>query len=144
MNDNVRSALAQARLYTDGELYCLIHLPACAITPAAAVLAESAEAFSAIIVDKDEVTLVLREKSLETFAHRIPGHQAQRGYRLLTFDLPLELNLVGFMSEVSTCLAEAQVPIMVLSAYQRDHLLIPAAHFETARQALAQLQSRLR
>lgn len=141
MNDTAHRALAQARLYTDGQLYCLVHLPARAITPAAAVLAEISASFSALLADKDEVTLVLPEDHFADYAHRLPEHRAQGGYRLITFDLPLDHALVGFLSRVSAALAEAQVPIMALSAYERDHLLVPDTHFTRAMQTLRDLQA---
>ncbi|MBN1964930.1 MAG: ACT domain-containing protein [Anaerolineae bacterium] len=140
MHEAIRAALAAATLYTDDREYCLIHLPARAILPAAAVLAESAESFSALIVDKDEVTLVLSAERLEDFSDRLPGHEATCGYHLLTFDLPLEHNLIGFLSVVSRELAAAGVSIMALSAYERDHLLIPDAQLETAIIALNALK----
>jgi len=141
MNDPLRNALRNARLYSDGRNYCLVHLPPRAITAAAAVLAESGEPFSAVIVDKDEVTLVLTSATLEEFAHRLPGHQASCDYRLLTFDLPLEHTLIGFLSAVRSRLAQEGIPIMALSAYQRDHLLVPAGDFERALAAIRTLQT---
>lgn len=141
MDERIRTALAAATLYTDGVAYRLLHLPARAILPAAATLAEAATAFSAIIVDKDEVTLVLREDLLADFAARLPEHKASDAYRLLTFDLPLDHGLIGFMSVVSSSLAAAGVSLMAFSAYERDHLLIPMAQFETALTALEALQA---
>ena len=52
-------AFKQARLYTDEKLYRVIRLPAAAIWAGAGVLAEIAEPFSALVADKDEVSLVL-------------------------------------------------------------------------------------
>ena len=141
MPDSVRQALAAARLYTDDQEYCLVHLPARAITPAAALLAEIAAPFSAIIVDKDEVTLVLNALDFAEVAPRLRDHRVQPGYRLLTFDLPLDLGLIGFMSVVSQALAAQSIPLMAFSAFERDHLLIPAQHFEAARQVLEALRA---
>jgi hypothetical protein len=137
------AALAQAQLYTDDTHYSLIHLPAPAITPAAVVLAEIGLAFSALIVDKDEVTLVLPADDWADFQHRLPDHRVEGPYRLITFDLSLDLNLLGFMALVSRLLAEAQVPIMAFSAFERDHLLIAAEHFQVAWDALRAEQQRL-
>ncbi|MBI5961422.1 MAG: ACT domain-containing protein [Chloroflexi bacterium] len=141
--DAATTAFLQAKLYTDDVSYCLIHLPAPAITPAAVVLAEIGMSFSALIVDKDEVTLLLPFDDWKDFQHRLPGHQEQGPYRLITFDLPLDLNLLGFMALVSRILADAQVPILALSAFERDHLLIPADRFQTAWDALSNAQIKL-
>ena len=77
-----------------------------------------------ILMDKWEVTLLLDEIDLEVLLPGLSNAKIERGYRLLTFDLVLDVNVVGFMAEVSRILAEARIPIMALSAFSRDHLLI--------------------
>jgi hypothetical protein len=141
--DTAASAFARATLYTDDTLYTLIHLPAPAITPAAATLAEVGNPFSALIVDKDEVTLVLAEEDWQDFQHRLPDRREAGGYRLITFDVPMDLNVIGFMALISGILAEAQIPIMAFSSFERDHLLIQSAQFQAAWDALHAAQARL-
>jgi len=77
-----------------------------------------------ILMDKWEVTLLLDAIDFEVLRPELPNAKIQQGYRLLTFDLVLDLNVVGFMAEVSRVLAAADIPIMALSAFSRDHLLI--------------------
>jgi hypothetical protein len=141
MQAALRDALCRSVLYTDGRLYCMVHLPARAIMAATGVLAEISTPFSAIIVDKDEVTLVLAEEDLADFASRLPGHSAQTGYRLLTFDTVLEPTLIGFLSVISAHLAEHGIPLMAFSAFERDHLLLPADRFDAAWQAITDLKT---
>jgi uncharacterized protein len=133
--------LRDAQLYTDDTLYSLIHLPAGAITAAAGVLAEIGTPFSAMIADKDEVSLLLPQEDWENFAHRLPDHQAQAIYRLITFDLVLDMDLIGFLALVSQILAEAGVPLLALSAFERDHVLVRADQFEVAWAALRRAQT---
>jgi hypothetical protein len=125
-------ALSQTVLYTDGVAYSLIHLPPQAITPAAGILAEVGQPFLALIVDKDEVSLILPTRNWQAMAHRLPGAEATHDLRLITFDVVLDHNLVGYLAHVSRALAQAGVPILALSAYERDHVLVPQEHFETA------------
>lgn len=143
MAQTVRDALKQAKLFSDGETYAVVQLPAGGITAAAAVLAEVGEPFAALVVDKDEVTLVLPEDALEEFSRRLPGHRRlETPYRLLTLDVELESTLVGFMARVSAALAEVNVSILPFAAHSRDHLLVPAAQFDTARAALETLKTK--
>lgn len=130
-----------AQLYTDGIEYVAAHLPPAAITAGAGVIAEAAQPFSALIVDKDEVTVIMPRELWDEFAHRLPDHRIATGFRLITFDLPLEFDVVGFMAIVSRVLAEAQVSLLALSAFSRDHILVPMAQFETAWQALHAAQN---
>lgn len=135
-------SLKSATLYTDDVLYRVIRLPAPAIWAGASVLAEISEAFSAMIADKDEVTLVLPAGKWDMVKSRLPEHTTMTdSYRLITFDLPLEPDLIGFMALVSQILAQAHVSILPLAAFHRDHILVTHAQFEQAWDALRTAQS---
>lgn len=77
-----------------------------------------------IFSDKHEVTLLLDEIDFGTMRHAIRNAKTERGFRLLTFDIHLDFSVVGFLAEVSRILSEANVSIVALSAFSRDHLLI--------------------
>ena len=144
MGQAVEQILAQTKLYTDRVDYRVIHLPAGAIMAAAGVLAEIGEPFCALVVDKDEVTLVIPAEALSDFAPRLRDYVAsEKTYRLITFDLELQMELVGFMARVSAVLAEAGVPILPFAAYARDHLLVASDQVDIAIAALEKLKSHL-
>lgn len=137
-----REALQQTRLISDGERYRLVRLPGNAITLAAGVLAEVGSPFTALIVDKDEVTLIIPDEAVEEFAGRLKAATIEEvAYRLITFDVVLPSDLVGFMAAISAAAARAGVSIIPLGAYSRDHILVRESQFDTAMDAL---QSMLR
>lgn len=138
---DVSEILANATFYTDDEPYLVLKLPAAAITLAAGVVAEISDPFSALVVDKDEVTLVVPHEAIEEFSARLSDLEGtKQHYRLITIDVVLPPTLIGFMARISAALAEAGVPIFPFSAYSRDHLLVPAEHFDTALAALNKLK----
>lgn len=77
-----------------------------------------------IFMDAHEVTLVLDEVDLGNMRPGLKDVKIENGYRMLTFDIVLDLSVVGFMAEVSRILADAGVAILALSSYSRDSLLI--------------------
>lgn len=77
-----------------------------------------------IFSDKDEVTLMLADDDIRLVRHALDEARIESGFRLVTFDIVLEFDVVGFYAEISRILAEASVPIVAVSAYSRDHLLI--------------------
>lgn len=77
-----------------------------------------------IFSDKYEVTLLLDETDFGTMRHAVRDAKIERGFRLLTFNVELDFSVVGFFTQVSKILAEAQISIVALSAFSRDHLLI--------------------
>lgn len=77
-----------------------------------------------IFQDNLEVTLLLDEIDYEKIHYAILSAKSQGGFRLLTFDIELDFNVIGFVAFVAKLLAEAGISIVALSAYSRDHLLI--------------------
>jgi len=77
-----------------------------------------------IFRDNREVTLLVDEIDFKTIRHAIRDAKTQGNFRLLTFNIELDFNVVGFLAEVSKILAEAEISIVALSAFSRDHLLI--------------------
>lgn len=133
MTQAVKSALADATFYSDHTDYALIKFPPAAITVAAGILAEIGEPFGAMIVDKDEVTLVADRRVSEVFQSRLTGAVVSaETYRLISVDVELEMGLVGFIAYLSRALAEAGISILPYAAYTRDHLLVSVKDFDRA------------
>jgi len=55
---------------------------------------------------------------------------------LITFDIVLELSIVGYLAAFSARLAEAGVSIYALSTFLRDHVLVKAEDSERAMKVL--------
>jgi len=141
MTASADALLRQARLVSDGQDYRILRLPPQAITLAAGVLAEVGQPFAALIVDKDEVTLLLPEEAVSAFDSRLRRAQmSERIYRLITLDVRLDPDLVGFIARIADILAAEGIPILSAAAYSRDHILVPAQDFDKAIQALRQFQ----
>lgn len=133
-------ALKSATLFTEDRVYTFVKLPAKAVIGATALVAELAEPFAACIVDKDEVSLMVPMMAWEDFGHRLPGASQEGEFRLITFDIELDFSLVGFMAIVSKLLADANVSLIALSAFSRDHIFVPAPDFDRAWKTLKAAQ----
>jgi len=77
-----------------------------------------------IFRDKWEVTLLLDEVDFGTIRYQIRDAKTAGNYRLLSFDVELDFAVVGFLAEVTRILADAEISIVALSAFSRDHLLV--------------------
>ena len=142
MTQTVRQILRRAELYSDGKPYRIVRLPANAITLAAGIIAEVGLPFCALIVDKDEVTLVLPEESRAAFSARLSRAEvSEEAYRLITFEAVLDPGLVGFVARIAEALASADIPVLTFAAYSRDHIFVPADDFDKAIDALRALQA---
>jgi hypothetical protein len=136
----VEEALKHGRLLVDEHRYVFAKLHPHAITLAAAVIAEIAEPYAALVIDHFEITLVIRADDFEAYASRLKD--AQRGdtvFRVITLDVEFTLDVVGVMARLSAVLAQANIPIMPFAAYSRDHILVPEDQLEAALSALQTL-----
>lgn len=77
-----------------------------------------------IFKDGREITLLLDSVDYQTCRHALREAKVEPNFRLLTFDLVMDFNVVGFLAKVSTIFAEANISIVALSAFSRDHILI--------------------
>jgi hypothetical protein len=86
--------------------------------------------------DEHEVTLLLEETDWRPMRHAVRDARVEAGFRLLTFDVELDWNVVGFLAHVTRILAEAGISCGALSAFSRDYLLIRQDDLGTALRVL--------
>ena len=141
MPQTVKEALSAATFITDDERNRLVKLAPRAITVAAGVIAEIGQPFCALIVDRDEVTLMIPDDAVVDFAKRLREHELGETYRLITVDAELAPDLIGFMAVLSQALADAHVGVFPYAAYTRDHIMVPELQLTLALEALEQLKA---
>jgi hypothetical protein len=61
---------------------------------------------------------------------------AERGFRLIEVEGPLPFTAVGVLARLTSVLAEAGVPVLAVSTYDTDYLLVHEARLATAVEAL--------
>lgn len=96
-----------------------------------------------IFKDKWEVTLLLDEIDFEAMRVGLRDAKIAKGFRLLSFDITLDFSVVGFLAFISNKLAEAEISIVALSAFSRDHLLIKQADLAKALKVLSEFVEEL-
>lgn len=154
MATTVKEALSNGKLYTDHEQYTFLKLPVRAsqealslMTPASS--SSSSELFRGILFDKDEITMMIpsrdydnSKKDNEQGILHDPDvvEVGSSPYRLITFDIVLDPNLIGFMHTVTKVLAAENVSVLPFAAYSRDHIFVQEKDFDKAIAALERLK----
>lgn len=89
--------------------------------------------FATVVCDADETTVVCSAAALDS---GVLGAEApvavERGWRRVTFAGPLPWQIVGFLADVASRLADAHVPFTSMSGFTTDHILVRAAHADLA------------
>ncbi len=86
--------------------------------------------FLSITKTEDELSVVSRSSEVPE------GATAETGWRCLKVEGPLPFELTGVLAELSSPLAEAGIPIFVVSTYDTDYLLVKSDDLVKARSAL--------
>ena len=87
-------------------------------------LSPRADALFMLLRDAHETTLLVEEDDWRAMRHALRDARSEGGWRLLTLDIELPFNVVGYLARVTEILAAAGIPVAALSAFSRDHLLI--------------------
>ncbi|MGB7923023.1 MAG: ACT domain-containing protein [Pyrinomonadaceae bacterium] len=91
-----------------------------------------------LLRDEHEVTLLLDETDWRTIRHAARDARVEGGFRLVTLDIELDWQTVGYLARVTDILARAGLSVGALSAFSRDHLLIKQDDLATALRVLGE------
>ena len=99
-------------------------------------LSPRAESDFMLLRDPFEVTLLLEEEDWRAMRHAARDARVESGFRLVTLNIELGWNVVGFLARVTEILAAEGISAGALSAFSRDHLLIKQDDLGRALRAL--------
>jgi hypothetical protein len=132
MQERACTLWASTTLHVWPDPYRLVSLPLTSLRDAADLVAETGGAFSCLVKERDEVSLTVAAAAWEASSLRRYARSDQGPFRLITFDLDLDLAVTGYLAPAAEALAAAGVPIVPQCAFLKDHLLVPAERLETA------------
>lgn len=106
-------------------------LAICRLEPAAALPAwAAAGSFYAVTRTSEELSVVCEQ-------HLVPADvTCQRDWRCLQVAGPLDFALTGVLARLAAPLADAAIPIFVISTYDTDYLLVQANQLAATADAL--------
>ena len=120
-SNDIRPFFAQTKIKEDSDDYFIVSLsPREDISGFQSRLSP----FVSISRDYNETSVVLRHDEWLSLRKHLNEYKEDGPYRLITFDIVLDLSLIGYLSVVSGLLAENGISIYALSTFLRDHILV--------------------
>jgi uncharacterized protein len=107
-------------------------LAVCRLDPSSPLPSATAGGFWSLTRTAGEISVVLPEDQVQ------PGWKVEAGWRAFQVAGPLDFSLTGILASLARPLAEAGIPVFVLSTFDTDYLLVKKARLEQAKQALVQ------
>jgi hypothetical protein len=77
-----------------------------------------------LLRDPYEVTLLVEEEDWQAMRHAAREARVERDFRVVTLNVELAWNVVGYLARVTELLAGAGISVGALSAFSRDHLIV--------------------
>ena len=139
----MRPVFASTVLKTHPEDYCIVSIGRAEERRAREAF-KDLEPWGSVTYCHEEVSVVLKEREWERLGDGFESCLVEGPYTLITFDIVLDLSLVGYLSVVSSVLADEGVSIYALSTYLRDHILVKKVDAGRAVAALERLIERCR
>ena len=113
--------------------YAVCRLPADAPAPTWA----DGEGLVAVVRTADELSVVCDER-------RVPADvRCEDGFACLSVVGPLDFALTGVLAGIATALADAHVPLLAVSTFDTDHVLVRADDLARAVEALGAVGMRV-
>jgi hypothetical protein len=138
-NEQARRLWARTKFHIWPERYWLVSLDTGLTREAAVLLASHPKRFAALIRERDEVSLTIAERPWRRSRLRRRAKAESGPFKAITFDIPLDLDVVGYMAPATARLATAGISIVPQCAFRKDHLLVPADKAVKALRALRKL-----
>lgn len=116
------------------ETFAICRLSVDEAVPEWAMLGE----FVSITHTRDELSIVCAAKNVPAEENMPPDVKADRDWRALKVEGPLDLALTGVLASLANPLAEAQINIFAISTFDTDYLLVKGYNLTRACDVLRQ------
>jgi hypothetical protein len=124
--EKIKQILAKTQIKVHSDLFSIISIEK-GNENKVKEITKNLTSFSSITYDIEEISLVVKETDWIVIRDHFDSYQEDGPFCLITFDIILDLSIVGFMAFISRKLAEKNVSIYVISTYLRDHILVKKA-----------------
>lgn len=135
---NLAHLLAQTRVQADPRTFVIVSVPVRFESTLRKALADLHAPFF-VQIGSDELTVVVATDEWTRVHRAFPDAKEEAGYRLITLEVRLDWQVTGYLAAVTRALADAGVPVGVLSSFYYDHLLVRGELLEKAEAALQHL-----
>jgi hypothetical protein len=135
---DMKKLFSEVKIREHTDDYSVISLGLEEVEKAGAILTKFTP-FCSVTCDTFEVSVISKTVEWRRVMCEFTRFSEAGPYRVLTFDIVLDLAIVGFMAVVSSVLAEEGVSIYPISTYLRDHVLVKKEDTEKAVRLLNEL-----
>ncbi len=138
MRVELRQVFAATNLRTHPEIdFSLVSLPPAGYAELLGALAAVHDGrFQSVVREPAELTLIAPNDLWLRVAGRFPHATVSTGWKLITLDITIPLDVYGYLEEVARLCASVGSSVIVAGGYSTDHLLVQMQHYPAVLAAL--------
>ena len=87
------------------------------------------------IIDKNEITVIIDQSKYD----KENVIQVEKDWKILTFDMVLPFELVGFQAKITKVFTDEKIPLFAIAAFSTDHILVKKKDLKRAKEKLKEL-----
>ncbi len=87
------------------------------------------------IIDKDEITVIIDENKIDS--QNII--KIEKGWKIFTLDIVFPMDVCGVTAKIADAMTKADISIMPIAAFSRDHFLVKTKDSEKAKEVFESL-----
>ncbi|WP_299209222.1 ACT domain-containing protein [uncultured Tateyamaria sp.] len=143
-NDAIKDLWKKSRLIVWPDLYCMVSFDPKDRASALNLVAKAApfDHYFSIICDQHEVAVILPDTIWNDWDASVICRNSHGPFACLTFDIPLDVEVAGYLQPAVNCLADAGISIVPQCALIYDHVLVNERDLDAAICALTELRQK--
>lgn len=139
MNKKLKDLFAKTKLVVLPEEFLIICISKEHLVKAKQKISEFEDSFFSFVNEKDEITFILSQKNWQQISVDFNNAKIEKDYKIITFDIPLEWNIVGYLAEITKLLSKNKISVGVVSTYSKDHILVKKENVNKTLETLQKL-----
>ncbi len=124
MNPKLKSLFANTKLNVLPQDFFIVSIPKGNLNLVKENIKNLDNEFFSVINEKDEITLILSKQNWKKISNDFKEVKIEKDYKVITFDINLNLNIVGYLAQITKLLAKNNISILAVSTYLKDHILV--------------------
>ena len=124
LTPQLRKILARTRLAILPEDYYMVRLPVDVKPIPGEWYRPATTRFGVFVRESDAITLIVPRRKWLRMQLLFDKYTVSKPMKVITFDVKLSLNVVGFIAAIGAVLAKEQISILPVSSFDRDHILV--------------------
>ncbi len=130
--NKLKRLFANTKIKVSMDTFVIVGVPKDQSDKVKAKIRDFSDGFNSVVFGEDKITLILPQRNWEQIERSFYDFELQKDRKLITFDINLDRDVVGYLDVVTSLLAKNGISAGVVSTYFKDHILVKESDEDNA------------